>query len=147
MTPETVHYSLDSTLESVEKIEHLVLEQAQQAGFKGASLDQIALAVHETAANAVFHGNHESAEKKVFLDISRTADQIKITITDEGTGFDPTALPDPLAPGEMFRERGRGIYLSRALMDEYQIDCGGKCGSAVTMVKYLKRRDPACEHR
>ena len=146
MTPEALHYTLDSTLESVEKIEHLVLEQAQRAGFKGASLDQIALAVHETAANAVFHGNGESPEKKVFLDISVTEEQLKITITDQGPGFDPAKLPDPLAPEEMFRERGRGIYLSRALMDEYQVQCDGKRGSAVTLIKYLNQHDPVREH-
>jgi serine/threonine-protein kinase RsbW len=146
MTPEESHFTLDSTLESVEKIEHLVLEQARRAGFQGATLDQIALAVHETAANAVFHGNAESSEKKVGLDISSTEDRIKITITDEGPGFDPATLPDPLSPTAMFRERGRGIYLSRALMDEYQVHCGNNCGSAVTLIKYLKQRNQSQEH-
>ena len=146
MTPEASHYTLDSTLDSVERIEHLALEQAQRIGFKGASLDQIALAVHETAANAVFHGNGENPEKKVFLDIAVTEDQLKITITDEGPGFDPAKVPDPLGPEEMFRERGRGIYLTRALMDEYQVSCDGKCGSAVTLVKYLKHHGQDGEH-
>ena len=146
MTPEAEHYTLDSTLESVEKIEHLVLEHARRAGFCGISLEQIALAVHETAANAVFHGNHESVEKKVSLDIRSTGNQLKVVITDEGNGFDPAKIPDPLAPEEMFRERGRGVYLTRALMDEYQVKCGAKGGSEVTLVKYLKQPDPGREH-
>ncbi len=136
--PEAEHYTLDSTLESVEKIEHLVLEHAQRAGFCGISLEQIGLAVHETAANAVFHGNRESIQKKVLLDICATANQLRIVITDEGNGFDPATLPDPLAPEEMFRERGRGIYLTRALMDEYHVKSGTNGGSEVTLVKYLK---------
>src|ERR1700730_14627954 len=106
MTPAAEHYTLDSTLESVEQIEHLALEHAQRAGFCGISLEQIALAVHETAANAVFHGNHECTEKKVSLVICTTENQLKIVITDEGNGFDPAKIPDPLAPEEMFRERG-----------------------------------------
>ena len=141
MMPEAEHYTLDSTLDSVEKIEHLVLEYARRAGFCDISLEQISLAVHETAANAVFHGNHECTEKKVSLAICTTGEQLKIVIADEGNGFDPTKIPDPLAPEEMFRERGRGIYLSRALMDEYQVKCGPKGGSEVTLVKYLKRPD------
>jgi serine/threonine-protein kinase RsbW len=140
MTPEAEHYTLDSTLESVEKIEHLVLEHARRAGFCGISLEQIGLAVHETAANAVFHGNQESVEKKVSLDIHSTENQLKVVIADEGSGFDPAKIPDPLAPEEMFRERGRGIYLTRALMDEYHVVCGAKGGSEVTLVKYLKQR-------
>jgi serine/threonine-protein kinase RsbW len=136
--PEAEHYTLDSTLESVEKIEHLVLEYARRAGFCGISLEQIGLAVHETAANAVFHGNQENVQKKVLLDICATGDQLKIVITDEGKGFDPAKLPDPLAPEEMFRERGRGINLTRALMDEYRVQPGAKGGSEVTLVKYLK---------
>jgi serine/threonine-protein kinase RsbW len=144
--PEDEHYKLDSTLESVERIEHLVLEHARRAGFCGVSLEQIALAVHETAANAVFHGNQESSRKKVSLDIHATADQLRIVITDEGNGFDPAKIPDPLAPEEMFRERGRGVYLTRALMDEYQVHCGAKGGSEVTLVKYLKQPDQGREH-
>jgi serine/threonine-protein kinase RsbW len=136
--PEVDRYTLDSTLESVERIEHLVLEYAQHAGFKGVSLEQIGLAVHETAANAVFHGNQESAEKQVFLEISATDQQLKIVITDQGGGFDPSKIPDPLGPEEMFRERGRGIYLTRALMDEYRANCG-PTGSEITMVKYLRK--------
>jgi serine/threonine-protein kinase RsbW len=135
--PEAEHYTLDSTLESVERIEHLVLEHARRAGFCGISLEQIGLAVHETAANAVFHGNQESVQKKVALDISASANQLKVVITDEGKGFDPASLPDPLAPDGMFRERGRGIYLTRALMDEYRVQPAPNGGSEVTLVKYL----------
>lgn len=137
MMPEAEQYTLDSNLESVERIEHLVLDYAQRAGFCGISLEQISLAVHETAANAVFHGNQESAEKKVFLQISATDQQLRIVITDQGSGFDPSKIPDPLAPEEMFRERGRGIYLTRALMDEYRANCSPN-GSEITMVKYRK---------
>ncbi|HTC90472.1 MAG TPA: ATP-binding protein [Bryobacteraceae bacterium] len=146
MMPEAEHYTLDSTLDSVEKIEHLVLEYARRAGFCDISLEQISLAVHETAANAVFHGNKEILGKKVSLDIHATPDQLKIVITDEGNGFDPAKIPDPLAPEEMFRERGRGVYLTRALMDEYQVTCGAQGGSEVTLVKYLKPPRKCGEH-
>jgi len=145
MMPEAEHYTLDSTLDSVEKIEHLVLEYARRAGFCDISLEQISLAVHETAANAVFHGNKESVGKKVSLDIQATANQLKIVISDEGNGFDPAKIPDPLAPEEMYRERGRGVYLTRALMDEYRVRCGAG-GSEVTLVKYLKPPDTCGEH-
>lgn len=141
MTPEALHFTLDSTLETVERIERLALEHAQRVGFEGPKLDQIILAVHETAANAVFHGNAASADKKVFVDISVDDEQFKITIRDEGKGFDPAKIPNPLGEEEIFRERGRGVFLSRALMDEYHVRCGAKGGSEVSLVKYLKDAD------
>jgi serine/threonine-protein kinase RsbW len=146
MIPEAEHYTLDSTLDSVDKIEHLVLEHARRAGFCGVSLEQISLAVHETAANAVFHGNQESTEKKVLLDIRVNENQLEIVITDEGNGFDPAKIPDPLAPEEMFRERGRGIYLTRAVMDDYQVRSGEKGGCEVTLVKHLGHQESGQEH-
>jgi anti-sigma regulatory factor (Ser/Thr protein kinase) len=65
-----VDYMLDSTLEAVDRVEYLTLELAEKAGFRDVTLDQIALAVHETAANAVIHGNRYSREKKVSVTIS-----------------------------------------------------------------------------
>jgi serine/threonine-protein kinase RsbW len=138
MTSGAVHRTLDSTLESADQIEHLVMEHAQRAGFDSKALDQISLAVHETAVNAVMHGNRQSTEKKVTVDICVTAGQFRITIADEGDGFDPAKVPDPLADQELFRERGRGIYLSRALMDEYEVRPRAGGGCEVTLVKYLK---------
>src|SRR5215475_3006041 len=141
MTPESLHFSLDSTLETIERIEHLAIEHAQRMGFAGPSLDQIILAVHETAANAVFHGNSGIAQKKVSVDISVDEKQFKITIGDQGKGFDPGKVPNPLGEEEIFRERGRGVFLSRALMDEYQVQCPVTGGSVVTLVKYLNHPD------
>jgi anti-sigma regulatory factor (Ser/Thr protein kinase) len=65
-----VDYMLDSTLEAVDRVEYLTLELAEKAGFRDVTLDQIALAVHETAANAVIPGNRYSREKKVSVTIS-----------------------------------------------------------------------------
>lgn len=141
MTPESLHFTLDSTLETIERIEHLAIEHAQRMGFAGPSLDQIILAVHETAANAVFHGNDGLAHKKVFVDIDLNENQFKITIGDQGKGFDPEKVPDPLGAEEIFRERGRGVFLSKALMDEYQVQCPVSGGSIVTLVKYLNHPD------
>src|SRR5260370_38057459 len=98
MIEKTVHHVLDSTLDNVAFIEDLAFEVAQKAGFPDASLEQISLAVHETAANAVIHGNQYSPAKKVFVAICVNDDRITITIGDQGSGLDPETIPDPLAP-------------------------------------------------
>ena len=140
MTAVTEHQVLESTLETVAQLEKLAVEVAQTAGFRGPSLDQIGLATHEIATNAVVHGNRYRAGKKVFVTISVTDDRFEIRIADEGDGFDPDTLPDPLAPQGLFRDSGRGIYLSRAFMDEYHVRSREVGGTEVTLIKYLRPR-------
>ena len=118
MTAATIREVVDSTLEAVAHVETMVVEVARSVGFRGVSLDHISLATHETTTNAVVHGNQYRPEKKVFVAISMTQDRLKITIADEGDGFDPKTLPDPLAPERLCGDSGRGVYLSRAVMDE-----------------------------
>ena len=142
MTAVTVHEVLDSTLEAVAHVETVVVEVARRVGFRGASLDHISLATHETTTNAVIHGNQYRREKKVFVAISITQERFKITITDEGSGFDPKTLPDPLAPERLSGDSGRGVYLSRAFMDEYHVRSRDAGGAEVTLVKYLRPQVP-----
>ena len=138
MTAVTVHEVLDSTLEAVAHVETVAVDVARSMGFRGVSLEHISLATHETTTNAVVHGNRYRAEKKVFVAISITHDRFKITIADEGDGFDPKTLPDPLAPERLCGVSGRGVYLSRAFMDEYHLRSRHAGGTEVTLVKYLR---------
>src|SRR6266851_6954064 len=114
MTAATIREVVDSTLEPVAHVETVAVEVARRVGFRGVSLDHISLATHETTTNAVVHGNRYRPEKKVFVAISISEDRFKITIADEGDGVDPKTLPDPLAPEQLFRGSGRGVYLARA---------------------------------
>jgi serine/threonine-protein kinase RsbW len=139
MTAVTVHEVLDSTLEAVAHVETVAVEVARRVGFRGVSLDHISLATHETTTNAVVHGNRYRTEKKDVVAISITQDRFKITIA-EGDGFDPETLPDPLAPERLFVGSGRGVYLSRAFMDEYHVRSRDAGGTEVTLVKYLRPR-------
>jgi len=133
-----VQHILDSTLETVDRVEYLTIELAEMAGFRDSSLEQIVLAVHETIANAVIHGNRYSTEKKVSVAISIIDNQFKITIADEGEGFDPQAIPESSSLQELLRVHGRGVYLSRVLMDEYRVQLRDTGGAEVTLIKYLQ---------
>ncbi len=90
----------------------------------------------------MIHGNRYSAAKKVFVEISVNEDRIAIRIGDEGAGLDPEAVPDPLAPVGLLRQSGRGLYLSRVLMDEHHVETRNGGGAQVTLIKYLQRTDP-----
>jgi serine/threonine-protein kinase RsbW len=146
MTADNVNHVLDSTLDAADYIEAMALEVAQRAGFRGDSLNEISLAVHETTVNAVIHGNRYSAQKKVRVAISVSEAGLKITIADEGDGFDAEALPDPLAAQELLQDHGRGVYLSRVLMDEYHVCPRDAGGTEITLVKYFQPRESIVRH-
>ena len=136
--PETVERFLDSTLESVDSAEELAVGVAQRAGFDEDDLMKIGMAVRESMVNAVVHGNRYNAHKKVRLSGGRRiAERFTVRIADEGEGFDFESLPDPLAPENLMRTSGRGIFLIRSFMDEFEIRRLEPGGTEVTLVKYM----------
>jgi serine/threonine-protein kinase RsbW len=114
-----VETDLESTLESVDAAEALVLRIAEESGFEEEELHKIGMAVREATVNAVVHGNRYNLKKKVHLRASFEAGRLTVTIVDEGEGFDPTDLPDPLAEENLLRQSGRGLLLIRAFVDEF----------------------------
>jgi len=135
--PETVERSLDSTLESVDSAEELATNMAERAGLEDEDLMKIGMAVRESMVNAIVHGNRYNANKKVRFSVAHTTDRFTIRIADEGEGFDVESLPDPLAPENLLRTSGRGIFLIRSFMDEFDIRRSDAGGMEVTLVKYL----------
>jgi serine/threonine-protein kinase RsbW len=134
---ETVERFLESTLESVDHAEEITVALAQRAGFEEDDLTKIGMAVRESMVNAVVHGNRYNANKKVRFSVSKNADGLTVRIADEGEGFDYENLPDPLAPENLFRSSGRGIFLIRSFMDEFQIRRLEPGGMEVTLIKHM----------
>ena len=127
---------LESTLESVDSGEQTVLGEAEALGFDEDDLHRVGIALRECMVNAVVHGNRYNARKKVYLKVIRTPESLTVVIGDEGDGFDPTAVPDPLAGENLLRGSGRGVMLMQAFMDEFQISKRSPQGTEVKMVKY-----------
>jgi serine/threonine-protein kinase RsbW len=110
--------ALPSSLKSVDTIEHTASEYAALAGFDEDTIPNIAMAIREASVNAVLHGNAYHGEKRITASFEVTADDLIVRIADEGTGFNADTVPDPLAPENILRGSGRGIFLIRAFMDE-----------------------------
>jgi serine/threonine-protein kinase RsbW len=86
----------------------------------------IELALREALANAVLHGNREDSEKKIHVRCECDDNVgVYLVVRDEGPGFDPAAVPDPLAPENLGAEHGRGILLMKQFMDEIHYERGG----------------------
>ena len=138
-TPSRVSYTLDSSLASVNKVEQTAEEFAERAGFDEDTVPNIAMAVREAAVNAVLHGNAYDPEKHIIASFETSSESLTIRISDQGVGLDPESVPDPLAPENILRGSGRGIFLIRAFMDEVnfrQLNPG-------TELTLIKHRTPA----
>jgi anti-sigma regulatory factor (Ser/Thr protein kinase) len=86
----------------------------------------VEIALRESLANAVLHGNHQDAEKKVQVHCRiQFGGEVSIIVKDEGKGFDPNKIGDPTAIANLESEYGRGIYLMTALVDEVHFEQRG----------------------
>ena len=136
---QTVEELLESTLESVDQAEEIVLRIATAMGFDEDDLHRIGIAVRECMVNAVVHGNRYHSRKKVHLSVSPTPERLEIVIGDEGGSFDVSKLPDPLAEENLLRQSGRGLLMMKAFMDEFQLRQRQPQGTEVRMVKKLAK--------
>jgi serine/threonine-protein kinase RsbW len=107
--------------------------QAHRAGER--DVFSIKLALEEALINAVKHGNQLDRAKKVAVAYRVWADRFEVTITDEGTGFDPADVPDPTAVENLERPCGRGLMLMRHYMTEVHYNSRG---NSVSMVKAFR---------
>jgi serine/threonine-protein kinase RsbW len=91
--------------------------------------------------NAIKHGNRHDRSKFVTVEFTTTPavnpDKLVVSIRDEGEGFEPEALADPLAPENLLKSSGRGIFFMRSFMDDVQLSRIPEGGMEVRMVKRL----------
>ena len=108
---------IPSEPEQIQKVERKAEELARKAGFSEDEMDNLAIAVTEVVANAIFHGNKGDRSKKVYIKFILQGKEIQIHVRDEGKGFAPDELANPLAPENILKESGRGIFIVKTLMD------------------------------
>lgn len=98
-----------------------------QKGWPEEQVMAIELALQEAVANGIRHGCRGDATKQVQCSVSIDAEgEVLIVVRDPGHGFDPASVADPLAPENMLKPSGRGIFLINGLMDEVQYADGGR---------------------
>src|SRR5919109_1061234 len=110
----------------------------RMAGLDDDSLHWVGVAVRESVINAIKHGNANDEQKRVFVEFTPFDSEgrgIAIRVRDQGPGFDPETLPDPLAPENMLKSSGRGIFLIRNFMDEMRLQRAPEGGMEMVMVK------------
>jgi len=103
----------------------------------------VGVAIRESVINAIKHGNRHDASKHVFVEFENTpgdAPGLIIRVRDQGEGFDPELVADPLSPENILKSSGRGIFLIRNFMDDVRLQPAPEGGMEIRMVKRLHQK-------
>jgi serine/threonine-protein kinase RsbW len=113
----------------------------QLAGLDDDAIHWIGVAVRESVINAIKHGNREDYRKLVTVEFTfapvADPEELVVRVMDQGEGFDPEEVGDPLAPENILKSSGRGIFFMRSFMDDVSLRRGAEGGMEVRMVKKL----------
>lgn len=117
-TSELYTLQLSSRFESVGQLETLIEEIADKFRVSEDTFANMMTCLNEAAINAIVHGNKLNPDKKVIINAEADSRRIIWTISDEGSGFDYSALPDPTAPENLESLAGRGVFIMKQLADQ-----------------------------
>jgi serine/threonine-protein kinase RsbW len=123
-------------MESVSEVEEAADHLATEAGLDEDQRFHIGMAVREAAINAVLHGNEYDPTRQIDVSLENTGKDLVFVIADQGHGFNPEKVADPLAAENLLRGTGRGIFLIRSLMDEVHFRQLHP-GTELTLIKHL----------
>jgi serine/threonine-protein kinase RsbW len=130
-----IEFTLPSRIESVDESAVFAEKVARDWGYTDEFISSIDLAVRESVANAVKHGNKFDEDKAVHVVFNDTDSGFEMSVRDFGSGFDVDNIPDPTNPENLLKVTGRGILFMRSFMDDVQWQTNDDGGTTVTMVK------------
>ena len=136
-----VRLTIHSVFDTLDLIQVVSDQLSALAGLDEDATHWVGVSVRESVINAIKHGNRFDPAKIVTVDFAIESDvapqQLVIRVTDEGEGFDPVEVADPLAPENLLRSSGRGIFFMRSFMDDVVLRRASEGGMEVRMVKKL----------
>jgi serine/threonine-protein kinase RsbW len=139
-----VHLEIHSGIEGLELVQVVAEHIARRLGLDEETQHWTAMAVRETVVNAITHGNHSDPRKIVYIDFGIDPPEnpydLVVRVRDQGNGFDPCILSDPLTPENVLKASGRGIFLIRQFMDDVSIRPAHEGGTEVRMLKHIRPR-------
>jgi len=139
----TVSLEFPSLFEMIDLVQAVSDQLGHYLGLDDDARHWVGVAVRESVINAIKHGNQHDPSKVVEVAFTMsprtTPTDLFVKVRDHGQGFDPDGLPNPLAPENLLKASGRGIFFMRSFMDDVQIDRAPGGGMEVRMRKHLTR--------
>jgi serine/threonine-protein kinase RsbW len=134
--PPTVRLEFGSAFDMLDFVQIISDYVGRLTGLDEDQLFDVSVAVRESVVNAIKHGNKNDQSKRVVVEFSTVpSDQMTVRVQDQGEGFDPEDVPDPLSPENLMKGSGRGILFMRNYMDDVSIARVTDGGMQVWMVK------------
>jgi serine/threonine-protein kinase RsbW len=146
----TVRLEFSSAFEMLDLVQIVSDAVGRLAGLDDDGVHWTGVAIRESVINAIKHGNRSDAAKTVFVEFAAGPPQgaagqngseaeLVVRVRDQGEGFDVSAIGDPLAPENLLKSSGRGIFFMRNFMDDVTLGRAPQGGTEVRMVKRIKR--------
>ncbi len=115
--PKIYRLKLRSNPKFISKVEDFLRRINRMLHLDETQFNKLLVSTSEAVNNGIIHGNHGNPDKKVSITCEVNATAVVVRVKDEGKGFEPEQVPDPLREENLLRETGRGIFLMRTLMD------------------------------
>jgi serine/threonine-protein kinase RsbW len=136
-----IRIELPSSFELLDLVQLLSDRISALAGLDEDAVHWVSVAVRESVINAIKHGNREDRRKHVTVEFTLAPRaeprEFVVNVLDEGSGFDPEVIANPLDPENVLKSSGRGIFFMRSFMDDVSIARRPEGGMAVRMSKKL----------
>jgi serine/threonine-protein kinase RsbW len=137
----TVRLQIHSNFDMVDFVQVISDRVGQLAGMDEDTVHWIGVAIRESVINAIKHGNRDDSGKLVTVEFTfepvTNPRELVVRVLDQGEGFEPDEVADPLAPENILKSSGRGIFFMRSFMDDVVLRRGADGGMEVRMVKKL----------
>jgi serine/threonine-protein kinase RsbW len=144
---QLVRLEFTSAFEMLDFVQVVSDHLARGVGLDEDSLHWVSVAIRESVINAIKHGNRSDTAKHVFVEFETATDadvpELAIRVRDQGEGFDPETVANPLDPENLLKSSGRGIFLIRNFMDDVQLRRAPEGGMEIRMVKRVQPADDA----
>jgi serine/threonine-protein kinase RsbW len=132
-----VKLDVATRIEMLDIVQTVLTQLCKIVGFEDETIHYLAVAVRESVVNAMKHGNGHDESKRVVIQFTLHDQALEVEVKDQGKGFEPREVPDPLAPENLLKAYGRGIFFMKQFMDEVTYEFPARGGTVVRMLKRL----------
>ena len=138
----TVRLEFTSAFDMLDLVQVVGDHVARQIGLDDEAVHWVGVAIRESVINAIKHGNQNDRSKRVFVAFEQVIDDgapgLLISVRDQGDGFDPAEVANPLDPENILKASGRGIFLIRSFMDSVELERSPRGGMEIRMTKRVQ---------
>jgi len=122
---ETLSISIPSKLDQIKQVEQFVERLKETWNLPEDVYGNAMITVTEAVNNAIKHGNEQDPGKSVELEAVYSTQRLKVKVSDEGSGFDPDELSNPLEEDNLLKDSGRGVFIMRQMADDVTFEDNG----------------------